>query len=213
MNKFEPLAISEWTHFTVTIYYSFQDDIEKPKPKISIPVLAAGSSSNEPLKVSKEITIQAIEAKLKMLESKPDDFEINKTISDEVPLIHKYQFNKTSVTDLKSSTKQSTRYNTKTRYNNLHHKRHKRWVEVNVFCKLISWSSVCLLNSFPQKQNSNLFHLQIKITIYNLIKRRFCIIFVLLLSKTSNSGLTRTLLLSMWNALEPDHHYRIRNIY
>ncbi|KAG4066701.1 hypothetical protein HA402_007337 [Bradysia odoriphaga] len=102
------------------------DDIEKPKQKISIPVLEAGSSSNEPLKVSKEITIQAIEAKLKMLESKADDFEINKTASDEVPLIHKYQFNKNNVGDLKSSTKQSTKYNTKTRYNNLHHKRHKR---------------------------------------------------------------------------------------
>lgn len=85
-------------------------------------MLAAGSSSNEPLRVSKEITIQAIEAKLKMLEAKPNDLEINKTISDEVPLIHKYQFNKNNGTDLKSNT----RYNTKTRYNNLHHKRHKR---------------------------------------------------------------------------------------
>lgn len=118
-------------HFMHTITIKnriiFQDDFEKPKPKIDIPVLAAGSSSREPLKFSKEITIQAIEAKLKMLESKPDDFEINKTISDEVPLIHKYQFNKNNVADNKSASKQSTRYNSKTRYNNVpYHKRHKR---------------------------------------------------------------------------------------
>ncbi|KAJ6632968.1 putative RNA-binding protein 18, partial [Pseudolycoriella hygida] len=78
------------------------DDLDKPKPKVTIPVLAAGSSTREPLKISKEITIQAIEAKLKMLESKADDLEINKTRLDEVPLIHKYQFNKNNSTDLKS---------------------------------------------------------------------------------------------------------------
>lgn len=104
----------------------FQEDLEKPKPKVTIPVLAVGSSSKEAPKLSKAITIQAIEAKLKMLESKPDDFEINKTTTDEVPLIHKYQFNKNNVADLKSSTKTLTKYGTKTRYNNSHHKRHKR---------------------------------------------------------------------------------------
>lgn len=61
-----------------------------------------------------------------MLESKPDDFEINKSLSDEVPLIHKYQFNKNNATDMKSNTKQTTKYTSKMRYNNLHHKRHKR---------------------------------------------------------------------------------------
>lgn len=44
--------------------------------------------------MSKEYTIQAIEAKLKTLENKSDDFEVNKTSTNEVPLIQRYQYNK-----------------------------------------------------------------------------------------------------------------------
>lgn len=57
-------------------------------------MLAAGASTST--KHSKEFTIKAIEAKLKALESKADDLEINKTTSSEVPLIYKYQYNKAS---------------------------------------------------------------------------------------------------------------------
>lgn len=45
-------------------------------------------------KMSKELTIKAIEAKLKALESQSDDFVINQNSDREVPLIQKYQFNK-----------------------------------------------------------------------------------------------------------------------
>lgn len=45
--------------------------------------------------MSKELTIKAIEAKLKALESQSDDFVINQNSEREVPLIQKYQFNKT----------------------------------------------------------------------------------------------------------------------
>lgn len=45
-------------------------------------------------KMSKELTIKAIEAKLKALESQSDDFVINQNSEREVPLIQRYQFNK-----------------------------------------------------------------------------------------------------------------------
>ena len=92
--------------------------MEKPKTKIDIPVLAAGSSSSEPRKLSKEITIQAIEAKLKMLENKNIDLEINKTINNEAPLIHKYQYNKNSDGSSGQSGKNSmaNKYTSKSRY-------------------------------------------------------------------------------------------------
>lgn len=87
------------------------DELERPKPKIEIPVLAAGASKDR--KISKEVAIQAIEAKLKMLENKSDDFEINKTSATEIPLIQKYQYNKMSGggnTDPSSKQQTSSRY-------------------------------------------------------------------------------------------------------
>lgn len=114
--------------YNIPLY--FQDDIEKPRVKIDIPVLAAGgasTSSNEPKKLSKETTIQAIEAKLKSLESRNDDFVINKTISNELPIIQKYQFNKTNANENTGSSNKNMKYTSKSRYtSNPYNKRHKR---------------------------------------------------------------------------------------
>lgn len=67
------------------------------KPKIEIPALAAGGSKEgqSATKLSKEITIQAIEAKLKLLENKKtgDDFVVNKTVNHEPGIIQRYQYN------------------------------------------------------------------------------------------------------------------------
>lgn len=102
------------------------DEIERPKPKIEIPVLAAGSSStSDSSKISNEIAIQAIEAKLKLLENREaiDDFEINKTSTNQTPLIKKYQYNKDSQQN--ASGKVSTRLITKSRHKpyNRNHRR------------------------------------------------------------------------------------------
>lgn len=49
-------------------------------------------------KVDRESQIQAIEAKLKLMEKKRiDELEINKTVATEPPVISLYQFNKTQV--------------------------------------------------------------------------------------------------------------------
>lgn len=64
----------------------------KPKTKVEIPALAAGTSHSG--KMSKELTIRAIEAKLKALENQSDDLVINQTSDREIPLIQKYQYNK-----------------------------------------------------------------------------------------------------------------------
>ncbi|KAL5288345.1 RBM18 family protein [Megaselia abdita] len=68
------------------------DELEKQKPKIHIPSLSVGSSSSSSM--DKERTIRAIEAKLKMLESRPKEIEINKPLTDGIPIIKKYQYNK-----------------------------------------------------------------------------------------------------------------------
>lgn len=100
--------------------------MEKPKQKIEIPVLAAGASTS--LKHSKEFTIKAIEAKLKTLESKADDLEINKTTTNEMPLIQKYQYNKNGPERMND---RGTKFMTsKGKYSsgpyNRHQRRHKR---------------------------------------------------------------------------------------
>ncbi|XP_063695892.1 probable RNA-binding protein 18 [Culicoides brevitarsis] len=93
------------------------DELEKPKPKIDIPALTAGtsaSSSSMPathhrtktVMTSKELAIQALEAKLKQLEDSNYDFELNKTAANEAPLIQKYQYNK----DKPSQTHTRTKY-------------------------------------------------------------------------------------------------------
>lgn len=100
--------------------YSFQDLLEKPKPKIEIPALAAGSSTTEKITVSKGITVEAIEAKLRVLEQRRNDLEINKNQSNEPPLIQKYQYNKTNDNNSKYS---STKLVTQSRYQR--NQRHK----------------------------------------------------------------------------------------
>lgn len=51
-------------------------------------------SKIEPKK-DRQFQIQAIEAKLKLMERKSeDDFEINKTVASETPVLSKYQHNK-----------------------------------------------------------------------------------------------------------------------
>lgn len=113
------LSNLRFTHFT-------QDELEKPKARLDIPALAAGGSSNsEPRKMSTEITIQAIEAKLKALENNPDDLEINQSANMEPPLIHKYQFNKNASADSKNNP--SNRYTSKSRYTTgPYNKRHQK---------------------------------------------------------------------------------------
>lgn len=70
-----------------------QEEIERQRPEIKIPAL---SMSKPEAKVNKQIQIQAIEAKLRMMagKSSQDDFEINKTVATETPIITQYQFNK-----------------------------------------------------------------------------------------------------------------------
>lgn len=107
-----------------------KDEMEKPKTKVEIPVLAAGASNST--KMSKEFTIRAIEAKLKSLEQRSDDFVINKTTESEPPLIQKYQYNKnSSERGSGSSMSQGTKYNlSKGKYSsgpyNKHQRHHKR---------------------------------------------------------------------------------------
>lgn len=79
-----------------------QDEMEKPKTKVQIPALAAGTSATG--KLSKELTIKAIEAKLKSLEQQSDNLVINQTSESEIPLIQKYQFNKNNTGKSSSSS-------------------------------------------------------------------------------------------------------------
>ncbi|PSN48105.1 hypothetical protein C0J52_13248 [Blattella germanica] len=52
-----------------------KEELDRPKPELEIPALAGAKSEK---KVSRETTIQAIEAKLKMMEhSSVDEFEVN----------------------------------------------------------------------------------------------------------------------------------------
>uniref|UniRef100_A0A336LTQ9 CSON004455 protein n=2 Tax=Culicoides sonorensis TaxID=179676 RepID=A0A336LTQ9_CULSO len=91
------------------------DEIERPKPKIEIPALTAGSSSStsntgdrpRSMLTDKERAIQALEAKLKQLEDSNYDFEINKTGSNEMPLIKQFQFNKDKPLQTHTRTKYS----------------------------------------------------------------------------------------------------------
>lgn len=55
-------------------------------------------------KVDRESQIQAIEAKLKLMEKKrTDELEINKTVATEPPVISQYQFNKNHAASSTSS--------------------------------------------------------------------------------------------------------------
>lgn len=105
--------------------FYLQDEMEKPKTKVDIPVLAAGSSHSS--KMSKEFTIRAIEAKLKSLEQHADDFVINKTTDSEPPLIQKYQYNKNSNERGSGGTSQGMKYNsTRGKHSSGPYNRHQR---------------------------------------------------------------------------------------
>ncbi|XP_062713073.1 probable RNA-binding protein 18 isoform X1 [Aedes albopictus] len=71
-----------------------RDEMEKTKPKLQIPALAGGSKAGPSGPMSQQTKIQALEAKLKMMESRSDDLIINKSTTVERPIIEKYQYNK-----------------------------------------------------------------------------------------------------------------------
>ncbi|XP_049544683.1 probable RNA-binding protein 18 [Anopheles darlingi] len=70
-----------------------RDDADRNKPKIEIPCLAGGSKGGPNGPVSQQTKIQALEARLKMLESRSDDLIINRTATSERPIIERYQYN------------------------------------------------------------------------------------------------------------------------
>ncbi|XP_046469204.1 probable RNA-binding protein 18 [Neodiprion pinetum] len=78
-----------------------ESDMEKPKPKIDIPALAGAKKEDK--KVSRETAIQAIEAKLKMMNESEEEFELNKPLVG-TPILQQYQ----SPENIKPST--SNRY-------------------------------------------------------------------------------------------------------
>lgn len=90
--------------------------MEKPKPDIIIPVLAMSKDDKKTDRLSQ---IQAIEAKLKLMEKKKEDeLKINDTVATKPPVIVQYQHNKATVTNNigykhKASLKKTDRYNYK----------------------------------------------------------------------------------------------------
>ncbi|XP_055310510.1 probable RNA-binding protein 18 [Sitodiplosis mosellana] len=102
------------------------DEMDKPKSKVEIPALAAGTLNSN--KLSKELTIKAIEAKLKALENQSDDLVINQTSDREVPLIQKYQFNKNGDRATGTSTGNNKKFTTRPPSGpyNRNQRRHKR---------------------------------------------------------------------------------------
>lgn len=88
--------------------------------------MAAGTSNSS--KLSKELTIKAIEAKLKALETQSDDLIINQMSDHEVPLIQKYQFNKNGDRGTTTSTGPNKKFTTRppTGPYNRNQRRHKR---------------------------------------------------------------------------------------
>ncbi|XP_064212706.1 probable RNA-binding protein 18 [Tribolium castaneum] len=79
------------------------EEVEKPKPEINIPALAM--SKNEK-KTDRESQIQAIEAKLKLMEKKAEDeLKINDTVATKPPVITQFQYNKQTVTNNSLKTK------------------------------------------------------------------------------------------------------------
>lgn len=66
--------------------------MEKPKPEINIPALAMTKNDK---KTDRESQIQAIEAKLKLMEKRnEDELKINDTVATKAPVINQYQYNK-----------------------------------------------------------------------------------------------------------------------
>lgn len=85
--------------------------------------MQAGTSHSS--KLSKELTIKAIEARLKALENQSDDFIINQTTDGEIPLIQRYQFNKNAPSD--RSNNLNGKFGTRNGpYNHRNQRRYKR---------------------------------------------------------------------------------------
>lgn len=114
---------------TKFVQISQQDDMERPKIKVEIPALAVGTSNST--KMSKELTIKAIEAKLKALENQSDELVINQTSDSNVPLIQKYQYNKNNVGGNSNNMAigPNRRY-TNGPYNRNQRRPHKRWTKI-----------------------------------------------------------------------------------
>ncbi|KAJ8954536.1 hypothetical protein NQ318_000770 [Aromia moschata] len=92
--------------------YAFEE-VEKPKPDINIPALAMSKEGKKADRISQ---IQAIEAKLKLMENKrEDELKINDTVATKPPVIVQYQYNKTQVANNtlkhRQSSKKNDRYN------------------------------------------------------------------------------------------------------
>ncbi|RZC38029.1 RRM 1 domain containing protein [Asbolus verrucosus] len=83
------------------------EDVEKPRPEINIPALAMSKNEKKTDRVSQ---IQAIEAKLKLMERKAEDeLKINDTVATKPPVISQFQYNKQGVTNNNLKTKTSVR--------------------------------------------------------------------------------------------------------
>ncbi|XP_066261677.1 uncharacterized protein [Euwallacea similis] len=80
---------------------------EKPKPSITIPALAL---AKEAKKADKTTQIQAIEAKLKLMEHKEDELKINDSIATKAPVIQQFQFNKDKISKPQSTYRSHTRH-------------------------------------------------------------------------------------------------------
>ncbi|XP_076682490.1 putative RNA-binding protein 18 isoform X2 [Andrena cerasifolii] len=102
--------IVRWAH-SVT-----ESDIDKPKPKIDIPALAGAKKEDK--RISRETAIQAIEAKLKLMNESEEEFELNKPLNGS-PIIQLYQ----KPENPKPST--STRYNRNHYHSNKPYNRYK----------------------------------------------------------------------------------------
>lgn len=91
-------------HITVTwAHASTEESYTKPVEKINIPVLAIAKPET---KTNRNVQIQAIEAKLKLMENKKEDLTINDSVAKKTPVITKYQQNiQSNNTALKSQTK------------------------------------------------------------------------------------------------------------
>ncbi|KAJ8983693.1 hypothetical protein NQ317_003483 [Molorchus minor] len=82
------------------------EEIEKPKSEIVIPALAM---SKEEKKIDRISQIQAIEAKLKLMEKKKEDeLQINDTVATKPPVIVQYQHSKSQTSTKKHKTLKRT---------------------------------------------------------------------------------------------------------
>ncbi|XP_052860522.1 probable RNA-binding protein 18 [Anopheles cruzii] len=93
LNRLDGKLIGEKTIVVRWAKQVNRDEADRNKPKLEIPCLAGGSKGGANGPVSQQTKIQALEAKLKMLESRSDDLVINRTATGERPIIERYQYN------------------------------------------------------------------------------------------------------------------------